>query len=222
MTWVVVLLLALAAFAVIAFVLKAPRPAWEAVGAALLLGITGYSLQGSPGTPAAPKTHTATQLGDPAELVAERQALDGGPNLRNRWVVIGDALARNGEQAEAAGVLLGAVQHDPRDSDAWVALGNALVAHAEGTLSPAALHAYREAAAAAPDAPAAPYFLGLALAQSGRFGEARGLWAGVLAKAPSNARWRNSIAERLARLDALIAMQQRAAGVAVPPRDGAP
>ncbi|MCB2064170.1 MAG: tetratricopeptide repeat protein, partial [Novosphingobium sp.] len=110
-------------------------------------------------------------------------------------------------------VLLGAVDDDPKNAQAWLALGNALVAHADGLLTPAALHAYSNAERAAPESPGPPYFLGLALAQSGRFAEARELWADLLERTPDDAPWREMLTERLARLDLLIAMQaSKAAG----------
>jgi hypothetical protein len=82
-------------------------------------------------------------------------------------MVIADALARHGQYGDAAGVLLGAVEKDPDNAEAWLALGNALVGHAEGTLTPPALYAYRRAARPRPSIPVRPSFLGLALAQSG-------------------------------------------------------
>jgi cytochrome c-type biogenesis protein CcmH len=124
-----------------------------------------------------------------------------------------DAFARHGQYADAAGILLGAVDKNPKDADAWLALANALVGHAEGTLSPAALYAYRNAAIAAPNHPGPPFFLGLAMAQSGRFADARSLWADLLASTPPDAPWRADLQDRLTRLDALIARQDQARGL---------
>lgn len=211
MSWLIVLLLALAALGLVLLLMRRegqPRSGWEAIGAALLLGVAGYGLQGSPGLPGAPREPAETVSGSPEALVAARKALDGKSVAQgSNWVVVADALARHGQYADAAGVLLGAVQRDPQDAEAWLALANALVGHAEGTLSPAALYAYRHASQAAPDHPGPPFFLGLAMAQSGRFAEARALWAGLLAKSPPDAPWRADLQERLARLDALIARQ---------------
>lgn len=209
MSWAVVIGLALAAFALLAFVFKAPRKGWEAIGAALLLGIAGYALQGSPAQPGAPKPPVEQTREGAAALVAARKALSqqamGTPNS---WMVIADAFARNGQFGDAAGVVLGAVEKDPNNADAWLALGNNLVGHAEGTLSPAALYAYRRAETADPQHPGPPFFLGLALAQNGKLAEGRALWAGLLERAPRDAPWRADLAERLGRLDAFIAMQQ--------------
>ena len=104
MTWAMVILFAVAAFGLI-LALRAPRVGWEAVGAALLVGIAGYALQASPGLPGAPK-EAAQQAGKSgAALVEARQQLaeaqTSGEGL-NRWLVIGDALARNGQFGDAA------------------------------------------------------------------------------------------------------------------------
>lgn len=215
MSWVWALLLAFAALGLALLLMRLmgkPRLGWEAIGAALLLGIAGYGLQGSPGLAGAPRAPAERISGDSA-LVAVRNSLNGkGKPLGSNWVVIADALARHGQYADAAGVLLGAVDKDPKDADAWLALANALVGHAEGTLSPAALYAYRHAAEAAPSNPGPPFFLGLALAQSGRFAEARNLWADLLQRTPANAPWRADLQDRLSRLDALIAQQNQAQG----------
>jgi cytochrome c-type biogenesis protein CcmH len=209
MTWVLVALLGATAFALAAFALRAPRPTWELLGSALMLGLAGYALQGSPRQPGAPKVAAEKLAGDPAALVTARRQLAGdGPVAGDRWVMIGDALARNGQYADAAGMLLGATEHDPNNGEAWLALANALVAHAEGALTPAALYAYNRAAKATPEAPGPPFFLGLALAQSGKLEQGRALWAQLLARAPANAPWRADLISRLARLDLYIAAQR--------------
>jgi cytochrome c-type biogenesis protein CcmH len=214
MTWLWAILLGLAAMGLVLLLMRmmgGARIGWEAIGTALLLGIAGYGLQASPDLPGAPKRAVERIAGDPQAIVAERKALDGNSATPgNNWVVVSDAFARQGQFADAAGVLLGAVESNPKDADAWLALGNALVGHAEGALSPAALYAYRTAAQAAPDHPGPPFFLGLAMAQSGRFAEARALWADVLERSPADAPWRTDLQERLARLDALILRQGQA------------
>ncbi len=208
MIWALVASLVLACFALAAFVLKAERSGWEAIGAALLIGVAGYALQGSPGQPGAAKTSAAKFSEGGAASVAARQQIGGNtPPGANQWMVIGDAMARNGQFGDAASVLMGAVNKDPRNADAWVALGNALVGHAEGNLTPAALYAYRRAATADPGHPGPSFFLGMALAQGSRFDEARQMWAQLLARSPKDAPWRADLVERLARLDAFIAAQ---------------
>ena len=207
MTWLWIALLTATAFAAMAFLLKAPRPGWAAIGSALLLGVAGYAAQSHPGLPGSPTAPRESVVASPRS-VADRQKLSSSAALGvNKWLVIADAMARNGQYAQAAEVLRGAVGANPNDADAWLALGNALVSHAEGRLSPAALLAFRRAEAAAPGSPGPPFFLGLALAQSGRFTEARSLWAEILARSPADAAWRDELSARLQQLDQLIAQQ---------------
>jgi cytochrome c-type biogenesis protein CcmH len=211
MIWLALGLLVVVAFALLTLVFRAPRRGWELLGAALLFGMAGYAVQGRPGLPSAPSAPPESKAGNPQALVEARRQLAGKdiPGV-NRWLVIGDALARNGQYADAAEVLLGATEHDAKNSDAWLALANALVSHAEGTLTPPALYAYRRAALADPQSPGPPFFLGLALAQSGRLDEGRALWAQVLARSPKDAPWRADLEQRLQRLDAFIAAQRAA------------
>ncbi|GGC41642.1 hypothetical protein GCM10011371_31390 [Novosphingobium marinum] len=216
MNWVLAIALALAAFVFAAFVLKTPRRGWEALAAALLLGIAGYGLQASPGLPGSPTPPPAIEPGGAEGLVEARRALVGREGMpSSNWLVVGDALVRNGNFGDAAGMLLAAVEEDPEDYEAWLALGNALTAHADGTLTPAALYAYRKASEAAPAAPGPPFFLGLGHAQAGQFDEARDLWAEALKRTPEDSPIRPELEARLARLlelEAMIEMQRNMQG----------
>lgn len=219
MGWVLIAVLAVLSFAALAWLFKAPRKGWEAIGAALMLGIAGYALQGSPAQPGAPKEPAPQTREGAAAIVKARQELarDGGANPSS-WVMISDALARNGQYSDAAGVVLGAIEKEPKNADAWLALGNYLMGHTEGVLSPAALYAYRRAAEVDPQHPGPGFFMGLALAQNGRLAEGRALWADLLARAPKDAPWRADLAERLERLDAFISAQDQPAAAATAPR----
>jgi len=208
MTWMAAILLALLAFVLAAFVLRAPRQGWEAIGAALLLGIAGYGLQANPGLPASPTESRESINGNPAAMIAaRREVTKSGIPPTDRWIVIADALARNGQFASAAEILRGATEADPKNTEAWLAMANALVAHADNSLTPASIYAYRRAADAAPEHPGPPYFLGLAYAQSGRFVEARSLWQKLLADTPPDAPWRADLSDKIGRIDAIIAAQ---------------
>ena len=172
--------------------------------------MAGYALQASPGLPGAPKTAAEAASGNSAELVAARKQLSGGAVQGNSWLTIADAMARHGQYGDAAEMLGGAIVIEPHNAEAWLALGNALVGHAEGMITPAAIFAYQRAATEAPDDPGPPFFLGLALAQSGRMAEGRALWADLLARSPKDAPWRADLMDRLARLDGFIAQQGNA------------
>ncbi len=211
MSWLPVIVLAALAFLAAVFVFKAQRSGWETIGAALLLGIAGYALQGSPGVSGAPKAVPESLHADGSAAVAARQALGNDrAGMQSNWQIVADGMARNGQFGDAATMLLGAVEQNPANADAWLALGNALMGHAQGNLSPAALYAYRRAEAAAPDHPGPPFFLGLALAQTGQPEAGRRLWAELLARSPQDAPWRADLEARLAELDGFIAEQSGA------------
>lgn len=210
MTWVLVIALALAALFLLNWLLTKPRSGRAAIGAALLLGLAGYAAQSHPALPGSPTTAREKVGGSSAE-VAARQKLANAPLGTDKWLVIADAMARNGQYADAATVLRGSVQKDPKNADAWLAMANALVSHSEQHLSPAAILAFRRAEAAAPANPGPPFFLGMALAQSGRLQEARTTWADLLARTPADAPWRADLMLRLQELDAFIAEQAKAA-----------
>ncbi len=208
MSWLIALGMAAVCFAALLLVFKVPRRGWEALGAALLLGLAGYVLQAS-GQPGAPKAAALPRSEDGKALVEARQQLRNGPPQQgNSWLVIADAQVRNGRYGDASTILLGAVEQNPKDTESWLALGIALVSHAEGKLSPAALYAFRQASAADPAAPGPPFFLGLALAQNGRLDEGRTLWANLLKAAPADAPWRTELQARIASLEAYIASQR--------------
>lgn len=208
MTWLIALGLAALCCATLVFVFKVPRHGWEALGAALLLGIAGYAVQAKQ-LPGAPKTAAMAQNDDGKALVAARQQLRVGPPQQgNSWLVIADAQVRNGRYADASTLLLGAVEQNAKDSESWLALGIALISHAEGNLSPAALYAFRQASTADPAAPGPPFFLGLALAQNGRLDEGRTLWTSLLKAAPPGAPWRAELQARITSLEAFIASQR--------------
>lgn len=202
MTWLVILGLAVATLAAAILLLKLPRKGWEAVAAALLFGLAGYGLQGSPsqaGAPGAPRN--AAPAADPA-LVGERPQLGDGYGAGRDMLVISDALMRGGQYANAANLLAGALRRQPDNPDLWLGLGNALAAHAEGRLTPAARHAYERAIALAPEQPGGRFFLGLLLLRQGEIEEARQLWAEAVARGPEDAPWRAPLAAQLRALEA--------------------
>lgn len=212
MGWLLAIGLTIVILAALIWLLRLPRTAWEATGAALLLGLAGYALQGSPGQPgvstSAPED---ADRPDTAPGAAERKAGPQGP-ISDPLLMTAAAMARHGAYADAAELTRGVVERNPANGEAWLALANYLVGHAEGYLTPAALYSYGKAEAAEPGNPSPPYFLGLALAQSGRLEDGRAIWADLLARSPANVPWRADLTEKLARLDAFIAAQRSQPG----------
>jgi cytochrome c-type biogenesis protein CcmH len=214
MTWLVAIALALAAFAVAVFAFRIDRGGWTTVSAALALGLAGYALQASPDVPGAPAEPVAAAGEQGWQMVELRKEMfASGYGATSSKLIIADGFARQGQYDDAATVLRGAVADNPRDAQAWLALGNALVEHADGALTQPALLAYRRAEQLDPGGIGPGFFLGLSLIRQGRFEEARGLWRGTLEAAPEEAAGREALAERLERLENLFAQPGEAAEV---------
>ena len=170
-----------------------------ASAAALLVGASGYALQGRPDLPGAPAAGEEGR--DVLPLTDARHAFFGNFSLTEPWMRMSEALARDGKSEDAIGILQNAVKRYPGDPQLWIALGNALVDQARGLTPPAEL-AYQRAAAAAPGHPAAPFFYGLALARSGDRQGAVEIWRRILARAPKDADWRPLVEQGIAALSA--------------------
>jgi Cytochrome c-type biogenesis protein CcmF C-terminal/Tetratricopeptide repeat len=150
---------------------RAPLPTisfgmgWKPVMLALACGIIVFAWQTVQQVPHDPPQHRPV---NGVALIAARQAEFGGPHLGNRWLVIADALARHGQFGEAAQVLLGATEKEPRNAEAWLALGDALYGHAGGRVVAAAELAYDRADRMAAPQASARSVVASALAASGR------------------------------------------------------
>ena len=194
-----VILAALIALSLAAFWLFGLRGAMlKLAAAALLLGASGYALQGRPGLPGSPRKTNASNEAIP--LTAARHVFFGEFTGSEHWLLMSESLARRGNTADAAGILRSAVREHPGDPQLWIGLGNALVDHA-GMLTPAAEFAYARADELAPGHPAPPFFLGLALARSGDRVAAVRIWKQLLAEAPADASWRPLVEDAVAALD---------------------
>ena len=162
MSWLPILILTALVFALAVFVLKLPRTLWMLFGSALLFGLAGYAAQGNPGQPSAPASPVRDDAAQSGELMVEaRREFYPEGRLPSRFVVTADAFTRRGQHDQAANFLRNAVAENPKDGEAWLALGNALVEHAGGRLTAAALYAYSQAETVSPENPAPTYFLGL-------------------------------------------------------------
>jgi cytochrome c-type biogenesis protein CcmH len=215
MSWVLAIALALAAFALGAFVFGVARRGWTTFAAALALGLAGYAMQASPGTPGAPAADARERdQVDWAFVDARKEMVANADRSTSRELIVADALARQGQYANAAAMLREAVRANPRDAEAWLALGNALVEHADGALTQPALLAYRRAAELDPASAGPGNFIGFALIRQGRLMEARQVWQSALETAGEDSAGRAALEERLARLEQIIA-----GGGAVPPPD---
>ncbi|WP_305096113.1 tetratricopeptide repeat protein [Croceibacterium aestuarii] len=218
MSWVLAIGLALAAFAGIVFAFRLPKGAWATVGAALAFGLVGYALQGSSGQPGAPKAARVATTGSGETLVELRHAVlpEQFRSSSNR-LITADALARRDRPADAATILRGAVRENPKDAEAWLALGNALVEDADGQMTPAAQFAYRKAETLAPESPGVPFFVGIAQANAGQLMDVRALWGEAARRAPEGSPARAEIEDHIARLEAVMRQILKEQGLEPPP-----
>jgi cytochrome c-type biogenesis protein CcmH len=168
-----------------------------ASAAALLLGASGYALQGRPSLPGT--AAQAREQRDVFPLTDARHAFFGHFTAAESWLRMSEALARDGKTEDAVGILQNAARRYPGDPQLWIGLGNALVDHGRG-LTPPAEFAYRRAAELVPGHPAAPFFYGLALARTGDRQGAVAIWRRILASAPRDAEWRPLVEQGVAAL----------------------
>lgn len=204
MSWLPVIGLAVLAMLVAVFVLKLPRAGWTLLGASLLFGLTGYAAQGSPEQPSSPTEGRAKAPVEGELLVTARREFFPDSQLPSRWVVTADAFARRGDFTNAANLYRNAVKEHPRDTEAWLALGIALIEHADGGVTPAAIQALERAGDLAPTNAAPRYFLGLAWLRAGEPVRTHQLWTEALEAAPKDAEWREALQMRLERLEELM------------------
>lgn len=186
MGWLILVLLIAASLGSL-WLLGVRRGLFTASAAALLLGASGYALQGSPnlgGSRAA-----GSEARDFFPLTEARHAFYGNFTPAESWLRISEALARHGRSEDSVGILQNAVGRYPGDPQLWIGLGNALVDHARGLTPPARL-AYQRAAEVSPGYPGPHFFYGLALARSGDRRAALEEWNRILVTAPGDASWR--------------------------------
>ena len=205
--WLIAAAFAFCLMALLLAVGRIPRMSWELTAAAVLLGLAGYAWQGSPGLPGRPKMASAsTDRGKFDEQLAERRrGMAERYGKAGQWLMLSDGLGRQGKTKEAANVLLAGLKQTPDDPNLWLGLGNALIAHAGGVVSPSADFAYRRAMTLDPDAPAPPYFYGLALVRAGQLQAAKELWAPLAARAPEGSEIKAELELSIARIDAMLA-----------------
>lgn len=216
MGWIIIVAMVLAICLLLWRLGRVPRLSWELVGAALLLGLAGYAWQGNPGQVGSPVQARADTVNVDPELIAQRKAMMGQFGTEAQWLDTADTYGRLGSTRAAVTVMRGAVHAYPKSADLWVGFGNALVAHGDGMISPAAQYAFQKAAQLSPEHPGPPFFMGLALAQSGQLDKAEALWAELLARTPPEAPWRADLESKLG----MLRQQMGASPAPVQPSQG--
>jgi cytochrome c-type biogenesis protein CcmH len=209
MGWMIAIALAFAAAGAIIGIGRLPRVTWELVGAALILGLAGYAWQGRPGLAGAPRSAQAQAKPFDEKAADTRRSMEDRFGKAAQWLILSDGLARQGKTREAANVLVSGLRQSPDDPNLWAALGNALVAHGDGVLSPSADFAFRRAMAIDPAKLTAPYFYGIALIRSGQLDAARPVWAKLANRLPEGNGLRLELEQKLMIIDRLLSAEQQ-------------
>ena len=207
MGWLLMILMALAVLGVLWRFGRFDKASLQFLGAALFVAFAGYAWQGEPGHIGQPKAAPSREAVRDSAFAEVRGDMLGEFDTAARWLTIADSYQRRGDTLNAAGVIQSAIREHPGNADLWVGLGNALVLHADGMMTPAAELAFQRAANIAPGHPGPQFFYGLALAQGGQYDEAEAIWRRLLAGAPEDVSWRPMVEERL-----MLLQQARAAG----------
>lgn len=177
----------------------------QLVGTALFIGLAGYAWQGSPRQTGQPPLDPASQDPPDGAFAQTREAILGRFDRASQWLTIAESYQRRGDTESAVAIIRSGIRQNPRDSDLWTGLGTALVAHADGLMTPASDLAFARAEQFAPGHPGPRFYYGLALAQNGRFAEAEAIWRDIVETAPPAAEYRQVVAERLELLERLRA-----------------
>ena len=207
MGWAIAIGLALATGLVLWRFARLPRGSGGFIAAAMLIALAGYAWQGRPALPGAPRAAPDEAMAPDTPFARQRLSMLERFGTIGQWLDFADALDRMGERRAAVSALNNAIHQNPNSADLWVGLGNALTVHANGLVTPAARLAFDRAAAIAPNHPGPPFFLGMALAQSGQYDEAAQVWRELLARSPADAPYRADLTLRLAQLDAMRAQR---------------
>lgn len=201
MGWLIFGALALVAAGLLWRFGRLPKGGIELVAAALFLAVAGYAWQGSPGLPGKPTPAPEDAKVPDSAFALERDKLLNRFGADADILGAADAFHRQGLNLYAIGLIKGALEKRPNSPDLWVGLGNAMVIHGGGLMSPAAQLAFQRAEAIAPDHPGPPFFMGLAYAQAGQFDRAESVWRALLDRSPANAPFRPELEQRLIEIE---------------------
>jgi cytochrome c-type biogenesis protein CcmH/NrfG len=190
-------------------------PALQMVAAVLFLAAAGYAWQGNPSLAGKPARPVIAPVEMDTAFTSLRHAILGRFNRADQWMTIADSYLRRGDTQNAVDVLRSGIRARPEDPRLWIGLGNALVEHAGGMMTPAAELAFDRATRLSPGNPAPRFFYGLSLVRGGRLADAETAWRQVVAEAPPKLAWRDEVVVRLRLLERIRAMIEE--GASAPP-----
>ena len=171
-----------------------------------VLALTLYATIGHPDMPDAPlaaRLETSPARMDLAAAIARIEAhLAQHPDDGRGYEVLAPVYLRMGRAGEAVNAARAALRLLGETPARHALYGEALVAAANGVVTPEAKQSFEAAAASYPSAAEPRFFLGLAAEEEGDKARARDIWGKLVAEAPQDAPWVQPLRERLAALGA--------------------
>lgn len=208
--WIALALLAATSLAVLMWLVRRNNGLWQVAAAAILLGMTGYALQGRPATPSSPAKSQAAKEDAAVHLVDMRADMDQPFGGAKRWLITADSFAKQGDYRLSASYIQAGLRQNPEDPDLWSALGLQLMLASDGQMSPPAQLAFDKARTIRPNYPSPYYFAGLSRLFGGDVDGAILLWEKTLSLATPKAKWRPRMEAQLAGAKALKAQADAA------------
>lgn len=212
--WIALGLLAVVSLAGLVVLGRLQKGYWQIAAAAVLLGMTGYALQGRPSVQSAPGKALAAKEDAAIQLVEMRADMDQSFGGAKRWLVTADSFAKQGDYKLSASYIQSGLKQNPQDPDLWSALGLQLMLASNGEMSPPAQLAFDKARAIRPNYPSPYYFAGLSRLFRGDVGGAILFWEKTLSLATPNAKWKSRLESQLGGARAL---QMQIEASAAPP-----
>lgn len=203
--WVALGLLAAVSLAALVLLGRLQKGYWQVAAAAVLLGMTGYALQGRPAVLSAPSKSLAAKEDAAIQLVEMRADMDQSFGGAKRWLVTADSFAKQGDYKLSASYIQAGLKKNPEDPDLWSALGLQLMLASNGQMSLPAQLAFDKARAIRPNYPSPYYFGGLSRLFNGDIDGAILFWEKALSLATPNAKWKPRLESQLANAKTLQA-----------------
>lgn len=214
--WLVLGVLALSSLAALVLIGRLPRGLWQVASAAVVLGMTGYALQGRPTLPASPAKPIAAENDTAEALLSMRADMDQSFGVAKRYLITADSFSRSGDYKLSAAYIQSGLREHPRDADLWNALGLQLMLASEGRISAPAKLAFDKARANWPRHPGPDYFQGLADLFAGNVPSAIAQWEIALSKATPNAKWRPRLESQIAAIRVISEQGKSGSSKAMP------
>jgi cytochrome c-type biogenesis protein CcmH len=135
-------------------------------------------------------------------LIAEVEGyLHANPNDGSGWETLAPIYMHLGQYEAAARAWRNTIAHLGDSADREESLGEALFAAANGVVTDEARSAFNKALSIDHDSVDARFYLGLAAKQDGRPDEAARIWRELIATAPPDADWTDTVRDALAQLE---------------------